>query len=69
MITRQDLIDMGYVDEDVSLLDDAVSNVNAQGWDKNHTEFKSRVKVMVEFTLTYGDIYNDVEDEMLREED
>ena len=53
MITRQDLIDMGYVDEDV----------------KNHHEFKSRVKVMVEFTLTYGDIYNDVEDEMLREED
>lgn len=51
-ITKQDLIDMGYVDEDH--LDTAVQQCNVVEMDKTHVGFKVQIASMWQYILDGG---------------
>lgn len=51
MITREDIVAMGY--EDGPELDAAVTNVNAQGWQKTMEGYDQSVRAMIQFTIDW----------------
>lgn len=63
MITRQDIIDMGYPDE--PWFGNAIAAVNAQGWDKQSPTYVANLKAMLEFFKDGGGLlavmYTDIE--------
>jgi len=71
MITRQDIIEMGYA-QGCGWFADAIQGVNAQEWDITATDYKSKVLKMIQFYADGGmiamQLYVDVNSDELDDE-